>query len=270
MSGLTPLPMVRTVGGLSAAATAAKWLTGCDLANVVGQGELATGAGEEGLVVLLSGTFDLQAGPSHWGQRGARTEPTQGRPIGIFLPPSTRLTASGGDGALLLVRARQPIANETPASGRAAFSQKPLLPLAGSGKAFDPMAGEWRPAETFPTAAEILPPRRIERCELPGLVVERVFGADYKAATLCLDEVVIQPGVTFDPRALPVPPHASELLLVVRGIGAKVTIGAASFTLGDDFAAFVGDAAAPFRVQAGTQPCYAVVAWAGKSTPAAR
>ena len=111
-----------------------------------------------------------------------------------FLPPKTTFAATNGAGEILSVAARQP--EQPPLTGDEALQQKPLLPLAGSGKSFDPASGQWQPTETFATSAEHLTPRRIEHLALDGVTVERVFAADYKAATLTVDEAVLQPGKT--------------------------------------------------------------------------
>ena len=164
------------------------------------RGEIVT-ADHETAAVLLAGTFDLLAGPpagdrTSWPARGARETPFAGRPMAVFLPPENAFEARNGtaDGEILLFGATQQRTDEAPKEGRAALSQSPLLPLAGSGKSFDPNSGEWMPAETFPTSAESLPPRRMRRRPVGEVEVERVFTSDYKAATLTVDEAVLQVG----------------------------------------------------------------------------
>jgi hypothetical protein len=181
----------------------------------------------ESCALLLSGTFDLVGGGTAWPARGARTTPEGGRPMAVFLPPRTRFVAANGQGEILLLGARQPPAPQP--TGRDALQKAPLLQMAGSGKAFDPATGEWKPAETFPTAPESLPPRRMERIAIAGCVVERVFAQDYKAATLSVDEIVLADGGTFAARELPLPP-ALECVLYVRTAG-ELDISAAGHTL---------------------------------------
>lgn len=182
---------------------------------------LTTGA-HETAVILLGGTFDLVGGGTAWPARGARQDAFTGRPMAVFLPPHTTFQVSNGRGEILLLAARQPSGRDEP-TGREALASKPLLPLAGSGKAFDPTKGEWMPAETFPSAPESLPPRRFVRLEVPtsgraggNAVIERVFAPDYKAATLSVDEVVLQPGQSLALRDVPARPACDEVLLFVR------------------------------------------------------
>lgn len=228
-----------------------------------GEDRYVTDAGESGAIVL-SGTFDLFGGGTAWPARGARTSEFEGRPMAVFLPPHTEFAAHHGDGEILVISALQPAANSEP-QGRAALSRKPLLPMAGSGKAFDPGTGEWRPAETFPTAAESLPPRRMQRQQIGAVPVERVFGKDYKAATLSLDEAVLPANATLDLAAIPEPPRAVERLLFVRARG---TAHLDSDAQGRDLPS--GDTvlllAANERVQltASGGPAYVVIAYAGK------
>jgi len=201
----------------TAPTTAAKWLTSVQLWRPSDQDSLTTADAETG-VILLSGTFDLHGGPTVWQARGARKTPFEGRPMAVFLPPRTTFRAEHGSGEILLVSARQPqIA--APAEGRAVFGQKPLLPMAGSGKSFDPNSGEWRPAETFPSAPESLPPRRMQRLPVGAVTVERVLAPDYKAATLSLDEVVLAEGTSLRLLDVPLLPAADEVLVFVRSEG---------------------------------------------------
>ena len=182
---------------------------------------LTTGACETA-VILLGGTFDLVGGGTVWPARGARKDAFTGRPMAVFLPPHTTFQVSKGTGEILLLAARQPVVRDEP-TGREALARKPLLPLAGSGKAFDPTKGEWMPAESFPSAPESLPPRRFQRFDLPTegnvvttAVMERVFAPDYKAATLSVDEVVLQPGQSLALRDLPSRPSCDEMMVFVR------------------------------------------------------
>ncbi|MBK8096886.1 MAG: 5-deoxy-glucuronate isomerase [Planctomycetes bacterium] len=238
------------------------WFTRLQTCTVADRLELTTGD-EETCALILAGTFDLQGGGTMWQSRGARTTPLVGRPMAVFLPPRTPFVAAG-TGEILFVGARQPAAPE-PDLGRAALSRKPLLPLAGSGKAFDPGSGEWKPAETFPTAPESLPPRRMQRDVVDGIAVERVFGVDYKAATLSVDEAVLPAGATLRLQAIPGLPRALEVLLYLRGAGMSVTAGDRTWSGDGDRALCVPwSATARVSVQAGGEPGYLVVAFAGK------
>lgn len=223
---------------------------------------------EEAIALLLAGTFDLAANGNHWGGRGARTTPFAGRPLALFLPPQASLAAAGrGEILLLGCRQTQAAVADAAATGRAALSQSPLLPLAGSGKAYDPATGEWRMAETFPTSPEILPPRRIERTQLPGCVVERVFPPAYKASTLSVDEVVLPAGASLDVAALPGRPPATELLVFVRSAGsARLAVDGETIELrGDGAALHRHERGAPrLHVGAVDGDCYVVLAHAGK------
>ena len=227
--------------------------------------QLRTGD-HETAVLLLHGTFDLVGGTTAWPARGARTTPFVGRPMAVFLPPHTYFRVQNGRGEILLVAARQPLQPAEP-QGRELLGRKPLLPLAGSGKAFDPNSGEWKPAETFPTAPESLPPRRFERLAIGALTLERVFAADYKAATLAVDEVVVAAGQSLPLRAVPGRPRCDELMLFVRSEGsAQVGAKEGTTTVRGD-AAFVVPANEidDVVVSAAAGPAYVVLAWAGKA-----
>ncbi len=227
---------------------AARWCTLAQLWRPHDPDLLTTGDVETA-VLLLAGTFDLIGGTTAWPARGARPTPFMGRPMAVFLPPRTEFRTQNGRGEILLLGARQP-PRPPAAQGRAAFAQKPLLPLAGSNKSFDPTTGEWLPAEAFPTAPESLPPRRMQRLPVGELVVERVLAADYKAATLSVDEVVVPAGATLRVRDIPGRPRADEVLVFVRGDD-----GDAVSVRGD-----VDD----LQVTAGRAPSYVVLAYAGK------
>lgn len=214
-------------------------------------------------VLLLAGTFDLVGGSTVWPARGARSTPLQGRPMAVFLPKHTPFRVGNGRGEILLIAARQPEVREE-ATGRDALAQKPLLPLAGSGKAFDPKSGEWKPAETFPTAPESLPPRRFERIPVGDAVLERVFAVDYKAATLSVDEVVLAPGTTLRLADVPGRPRCDELLLFVRSDG-DTRIGAHTLAAGDHARQLAVDEFAATTITAGAHPAYVVLAYAGKA-----
>lgn len=233
----------------TATCAGARWLRHLQLWHPANPDTTTTGDVETA-VLLLSGTFDLVGGETAWPARGARSTPFAGRPMAVFLPPHTRFLVSNGSGELLLIAAGQPPTREA-TTGREAFAHKPLLPLAGSGKSFDPNSGEWRPAETFPTAPESLPPRRFERIGVGACVVERLLAQDYKAATLCVDEVVIPAGATLRVADVPGRPRCDEVAVFTRderGDRVQVTRGA-----GDDLVIAASHGAA-----------YVVLAYAGK------
>jgi hypothetical protein len=226
--------------------------------------DLLTTGDVETAVILLSGTFDLMGGSTAWPARGARQTPFQGRPMAVFLPKNTQFRTQRGQGEILLVAARQPAA---PAAkeGRGVFGQSPLLQLAGSGKAFDPTTGEWRPAETFPTAAESLPPRRMTQLQVGACVVERVFASDYKAATLSIDEVVLPAAESLAVADIPDRPRADELLVFVRTEAAATVAHAEQRTALRGDAVFCVTGAHDVVMAAEGGPAYVVLAYAGKA-----
>jgi KduI/IolB family len=248
---------------MTATCAEARWLDHGRLWRPTDPDQLVTGD-HETAVLLLGGTFDLVGGGTAWPARGARKDPFGGRPMAVFLPPRTTFQVSRGSGEILLIAARQPAVRDEP-TGRAMLASKPLLPMAGSGKSFDPNIGEWRPAETFPTAPESLPPRRFERIPVGANTVERVFAPDYKAATLSLDEVVLAAGTTLALADLPGRPAAAEALLFVRSEGAALVDGlplAASD--GDRVLRLDRAELERCRVQAVTGRTYLAIAYAGK------
>lgn len=251
-----------------AAVRGARWLDRVQLWRPTGPDTLTTGDVETA-VVLLAGTFDLVAGGTAWPARGARRTPFAGRPMAVFLPPRCEFRVGNGppdhSGELVLVAARQPAA-PAPATGRDVLSQKPLLPLAGSGKAFDPGTGEWRPAETFPTSPESLPPRRIERLDAGGVPLERVFPAGYKALTLSVDEAVVPTGAALRLAAVPARPACDELLVFVRTAAtARLEhAGSAATIAGDAVHWFAGAMLDDIAVVAESGDCYVLLAYAGK------
>jgi hypothetical protein len=240
---------------------ATRWLEQVQLWRPSDPDQLRTGD-HETAVLLLGGTFDLVGGSTAWPARGARQEPFGGRPMAVFLPKHTDFQVSNGSGELLLVAARQPVVRDEP-TGRATLANKPLLPMAGSGKSFDPNSGEWRPAETFPTAPESLPPRRFERIAVGACTVERVLAPDYKAATLCIDEVVLAVGSSLAIADIPRRPAADEALLFVRTEGGA-TVDGQRLAAGDHALQLDRAAFESCRVQAITGRTYVVIAYAGK------
>lgn len=232
--------------------TACRWLRHARLWRPRDPDMVATGA-VEAAVVVLAGTFDLIGGATAWPARGARDTPFAGRPMAVFLPPHTEFRAQKGRGEILLIEAVQPPRRTEP-TGREALASKPLLPLAGSGKSFDPNSGEWKPAETFPTAPESLPPRRFERIAVGPCVVERLFAPDYKAATLSLDEVVVPASASLRIADVPGRPRCDEVAVFVRdGSGQRGDRVDVVRGNGDDVV-----------VTAVGAPAYVVLAYAGK------
>ena len=148
---------------------------------------------EETALLVLSGTHDFAAGGKTWPQRGVRAAPTAGRPLALFLPRRTPFQVGGGRGEVLLA-ATQDDPPAPPSDPREALTRKPLLTLAGSGKAFDPRAGAWVPEEQFAESPEFVLPRHVRALDESGVRVERIFGSDYKARVLGLDECVLQAG----------------------------------------------------------------------------
>jgi hypothetical protein len=230
--------------------------------------EVTTGD-HETAVILLGGTFDLVGGGTAWPARGARPDPWRGRPMAVFLPPRTRFQVGHGSGELLLVSARQPVPETPAATGRATLAEKPLLPLAGSGKSFDPNSGEWKPAETFPTAPESLPPRRLLRIPVGSATIERVFAPDYKAATLSVDEVVVPAGSTLALGAIPGRPRCTEVVLFVRAAAGAATVqhaGGSTQGPGDLVLRLAGTGDDAHIHASPEGPAYVVVAYAGKGS----
>ena len=233
-------------------------LTKLAIARVASDLVVTTGDGES-CALVVTGTFDLRGGHTQWQSRGARTEPFAGRPVAVFLPPRTEFAAGNGAGEILIVEATKPPAPQ--ATGREALRQSPLLQLSGSGKSFDPTRGEWMPAESFPTAAESLPPRRIAQAQCGAVRVERVFAADYKAETLVVDEAVVQDGQVLDLSHLPLPAHATEALVYVRCDGeAIVRMSDATATIARDGVLHGKGAVQSLRIEAKGAAAYVVIA----------
>lgn len=174
----------------------------------------------ESLCVVLSGTHDLFAGGGTWTRRGLRPTPFDGRPVAVYLPPNTPFGCTDGAGALLVVSVRQP-AITTPVLAREQLARKPLLPLLGSGKAYDPSTGEWKPREAFADSPEALLPRRIEARETAtGARYERILPFDYKTRGLCVDEAALSLGVPlrFEPPSTAGYPGECALWLELEGV----------------------------------------------------
>ncbi len=214
----------------------------------------------ESLLLVLEGTHDLSAGSGSWLRRGLRKQRYSGRPVALFLPPETPYRTENGTGSILVFAARQPAPLASQDEPKAALSRKPLLALAGSGKAYDPASGTWKPAEAFLASAEAILPRRIERVPLDGgAVLERIIGADYKALSLCVDEVVVHPGKAVRVRPpRPVEGYPAEFALYVATEGA-VDVGGRTLH-GERVVAGSGT---PPQVRADEGRCYCAIAYAG-------
>ncbi len=241
------------------------WFRGLQLATVRGEFRVKTPPGEESALLILGGTFDLAAGSGSWAQRGRRATPFDGRPCALYLPPDTPVQAVG-DGELLLVSCRRP---ELPPAAEAPPQMRPLLPLAGSGKAFDARTGTWELLERFPSAPEAVLPRAIVRHDIGGTPVERVFATSFKALALRLDEAVVAPHTTFEPRPdVGSPPATGDLAIFVRAPQGAEIHGADGGTTVRGDAVFLTAAASPPRVSAGGGAALVVCAWAWpKTTP---
>lgn len=242
----------------------ARWVTEVRVLDVdESSGERRTRDDSESLLLVLSGTHDLLAGAGSWLRRGLREAPWGGRPVGVFLPPATTYRTSGGSGRLLVLSARQP-APPTAPSGRDALAQKPLLQLAGSGKAFDPATGSWKPQEAFLSSPEAILPRRIERVPLAdGVVVERILGPADKPLGLCVDEVAVD-----GPAELQLPPpiaaayRPAEAVLYLQTEGRAAAADGTWAVERGDAVVFAADGRCPeILVEGG--PCYVAVAWVG-------
>ncbi len=261
---MTPIPFTGDARLRTAACTGTHWLAHCQLWRPTDPDQLTTGD-HETAVILLGGTFDLIGGATAWPARGARKDEFTGRPMAVFLPKQTSFRTQNGAGELLLIAARQPEVSVQP-SGRDAFARMPLLPLAGSGKSFDPNSGEWKPAETFPTAPESLPPRRFERLVVGACTIERIFAEQYKAATLCVDEVVLAAGQSLRLADVPGRPRCQEVCLVVRSkVTTRVTTARGVHDVrGDSVLVVPGHGDDVLVAAAADGPAYVVIAYAGK------
>ncbi len=258
MNSLHPIPWTIDGARLVARTAEGSILTSIARAVVADGITVLTGDGET-CAIVVTGTFDLRGGSTQWQSRGARSTPYAGRPVAVFLPPRTEFAAENGAGEILWIEAKKP---EAPvATGREALRQSPLLQLSGSGKSFDPTRGEWMPAESFPTAAESLPPRRIAQAQCGEVRVERVFAADYKAETLVVDEAVVQDGQILDLSHLPLPAHATEALVYVRCDGeAIVRMSDATATIARDGVLHGKGAVQSLRIEAKGAAAYVVIA----------
>ena len=182
------VPLIDCAPGQRAATCPGRWFRRVLVASSAEPVEGRTAEGDESGLLLLSGTVDLEAGAGSWISRGTRPTPYQGKPVAVYLPPKTHFRASGGRSDLLLLSARRP---ELPPVAEEPGRSAPLLPLAGSGKAFDRTSGSWQPIESFADSPEAILPRRITERQVEGAVLQTVFGPSYKALGLTLTEIVL-------------------------------------------------------------------------------
>ena len=178
-----------------------EWLIECRLLELDGGTLDQRSPDAESLLVVLAGTHDLYAGGGSWLRRGLRPAPTGGRPVALFLPPHTPYRLDGGNGRAIVWSARQP-EPPAPKDPKQVLSEKPLLPIAGSGKAFDPETGTWKPQEAFRSSPEAILPRRIARVDVGGVELQRILDTDYKALGLGVDELTLRDGRSATPPAL--------------------------------------------------------------------
>lgn len=197
-----------------------QWLHCIEVVEVNGDFESQTEQ-VESLVILLSGTYDVLAGGGSWQARGVRSSPLDGKPVALYLPPKTRFAFQGGQGELLFVASIQP---EKPVVETEVTSEKPLLALAGSGKAYDPASGTWKRQEDFPSSPEAILPRRIEVTETDGCVIRHVMPFDYKALSLSVDEAVLRDGHGMEARTTQVAPYPAERAVYYDAAG-ELSIG---------------------------------------------
>lgn len=255
---IRPLDLTARAGArLGTAETGLSWLTGLAVIELGSQpftGELAQ---EEAALLVLSGTHDFEAGGKAWPQRGVRQTPMQGRPIALYLPPRTPFSVRNGRGEALLVRAQLPLPTG-PAQGIEELARKPLLVLAGSGKAFDPTTGGWRPEEEFLDSPEFLLPRHIHSVEQDGVKVERIFSRGYKSRVLGLAEAVLPTGRRLTGFA----ETAAEAILYYRSEGPlTVEVGTGPLAVTGEGALAIADASV-LELRAGSTPAYVALATA--------
>ncbi len=234
-----------------------KWLSSVETIAIDGEFEQRTGEVET-LLVVLSGTFDMVAGGGSWPARGLRSSPFEGKPVALFLPPDTTLRLSEGSGEILLVSGVQPTQKLEVGE---ATSRKPLLAMAGSGKAFDPKTGEWKNQEFFPSSPQALLPRHIAEDELPGAVRRRVFPTDFKSLCLSLDEIVLTAGANTGVPTLDLPDYPEEMILYHDAPGGLVVDGHDVFDRG------WSDITAASRFTAIDADAYLAIAYAGPKLP---
>lgn len=231
-----------------------QWLSSVETVQIDG-GFADRTADVETLLVVLSGTFDMVAGGGQWPARGVRTSPFDGKPVTLFLPPNTRFELQNGSGAILLVAGVQP---EQEAKVGEATSQKPLLAMAGSGKAFDPVAGEWKNQEMFPSSPQALLPRHIAQTDTGGAVVRHVFPREFKALTLSLDEIVLAAGHSTAIPATEVDGYPTEMVVYYDAPGGLTIDGIELSGQGGV------DITATTQFAAHSQDAYLALAYAGR------
>jgi len=264
---LHPLSWHRANGGhrldIASAPVPLQWLTSCEVLEGSGDEFQARTGDEEGCLVVLAGCHDLFAGGGSWIERGVRNAPHEGRPVVVFLPPNTPFKMEGGKGQVLRLGSRQPAAPEPEGTA----GRKPLLAMAGSGKAFDPNSGEWKPQETMPNSPEALLPRRIERSVLDaGVVRERLLPVDHKARGLVADEFTVPQSACI---ALDAPggDWAEECLVIVRpapgATAVLCTDGAEHTVTADDLGAAWAGPSTSVEVRSEDGPTWLLWAHAG-------
>lgn len=232
-----------------------RWLSSLEYFSIDGEYSSRTGD-VENLLIVLDGTFDIVAGGGSWTARGIRTSPIDGKPVALFLPPRIGFGLSNGTGSVLLVSGIQP--EQVEKAGEAS-SKRPLLALAGSGKAFDPASGEWKREEDFPSSPEAVLPRRIETTTpADGVTVRHVFPFGYKALCLGLDEIVLTAGCTTGVPEPEVPDYPEEIALYYEAPGGLVLD---SETLTDR--GFVPVVSADTEFTAGDADVFLALAYAG-------
>lgn len=252
MSSIQALTWNETEPGCREATAGGTWFTRAVLFAADGPLRARTTDEEESGLLVLSGTVDLEAGAGSWISRGTRATPLDGMPVALFLPPKTPYGSAGGQGEILVVSARRPelpkpVEEEKPA-------KKPLLPLAGSGKAYDSASGSWQPLESFPDSPEAILPRRIARRELDGVHVREVFDPTYKTRGLCLSEAVLEDGAALALPSLGAPAldgYPDEWLLYARVEGELICRSESGETAVVDGAALLGSGAAELRATGG-------------------
>jgi hypothetical protein len=240
------------------------WLRSVSLLRVDGTHEARTPPGEETLAVLLAGTLDLFAGGSSWLQRGLRPDAFSGRPCGLYLPPAIGVRFVGR-GEILLASGKRPDEPPAAAAAKPDRASLPLLPLAGSGKAYDARTGTWELLERFPSSPEAVLPRGIETALVDGVAVQRVFSYAFKALALCLDECVLAPGQSLVPPRPQTPPgvtHGEELAFFVRTEGEARVHGTEVYRVTGDAVVPVG-APAAVRCEAVRGRTYLATIWGG-------
>lgn len=244
----------------------AKWFTSIRLVRASGRVEERSADGE-GALLLLTGTFDIQAGGGAWPGRGLRKQVFEGRPCAVFLPGNCRWRLDNGSGEVLLAQTRVPeVELLSPTEN---LQKKVLLPIAGSGKAFDPVSGEWRRQKEFALSPEAILPRQLVRTHIGEHAVETVFPSSYKALALCAAEAVVPAGAELtwpnwqcrqDAGRVP---WQRESVYFLRTEGeARIVVGASDQRFRGDACVWTDDLGS-HRVEAIAGRCYVAAFFAG-------